>query len=99
MLCSHMSLKVIPPGKSLSSPLGELAMLDRTPKYCASLDHLRMLLFAVTVKVLLILEPYAITGWMIAPERSRMRFIVAASKGKVKTLTEVEREDKTYFKR
>jgi hypothetical protein len=94
-----MTLKIIPSGKSLSSPLGELAMFNRTPEYCAGLDHLRMLLSAVTVKVLLVHELSAITGWMIAPERSRMRFIVTASKGKVKTPTTVEREDKTYFKR
>ena len=79
---SHMSLKVVPSGKSLSTPLGEFTMFERTPEYCASLDHLRVPLSAMTVKVFLILEPSASTGWIIALERPRMRFIVAADKGK-----------------
>lgn len=74
-------------------------MFERTPEYCASLDHFRMPLSAMTVKVFLILEPSASTGWMIALERSRMRFIVAANKGKIKTSAAMEREDNTYFKR
>jgi len=72
MLCSHMALEVVPSGKSPSSPLGELAIFDRTPEYCAGLDHLQMSLSAVTVKVFLIFEPSASTGLMITLERSRM---------------------------
>jgi len=61
-----VSLKVISSFDSLSSPLGELAILERTPE--SMLRAVGVSIYVMTPEIFLVRKPFARAGWNVTLE-------------------------------
>jgi len=76
MHCCLVSLIIISSCESLSSPLRELAVLERTPESITTPDIIGVYVSTMTTEIFFVPKPSTEARWNITFERQRVGFAV-----------------------